>query len=116
MKNELVEKLKKNFEEMIKSKVKELEKVKDEIEQTADAYLKYLVKASKIILPVNIMEILANGGYVDCWEVKIPYSNQSLTISVDGCPLKFNAETSYSLELKKGKYRITLIVEKLEGE
>ena len=68
-----------------------------------------LREAAKVILPVNVLEILSRGGYI--------YSKTY------ECEAERNWESFYVLgvrfeipRLEKGRYRITVIIEKLEGE
>ena len=68
-----------------------------------------LKEAAKVILPVNVLEILSRGGYI--------YSKTY------ECEVERNWESFYVLgvrfeipRLERGRYRVTVIIEKLEGE
>jgi hypothetical protein len=68
-----------------------------------------LKEAAKVILPVNVLEILSRGGYI--------YSKTY------ECEAERNWESFYVLgvrfeipRLERGRYRVTVIIEKLEGE
>jgi hypothetical protein len=93
-------KIEKDFEERINYAVAS---AKTEFKE----YIEKLIKASKIALPVNIIDILAKGGHVIVEDAFLDVRDD-VRITIAGLP-------TYSwTPTKAGKYRVVLIIEPLE--
>ena len=103
-----------SVEEIIRREKERIEKwVEEEIQRSVDhakdrlkQYLDDLAKASKIALPVNLIDIMAKGGYVKVADVYQEYDLGNIEVIVSN-----NVVISIGY-VPRGKYRITLIVEK----
>jgi len=72
-------------------------------------YVENLIKASKIALPVNLIDILAKGGEVFVEDAFLDVRDE-VHLNIAGFP-------KYSwTPVKAGKYRVVLIIEPLEEE
>jgi hypothetical protein len=106
-----------SVEEIIEKKGAEVEKrtvgniaslvdrARDEIKR----YVEELKEASKIKLPINLLEILIKGGVVKVKEFTLDSDRYSFAIYFD----EGNINASLNTPISKGKYRAILIVEKL---
>lgn len=92
-----------------RSKEELVEKITDETKSAMkkiDDYVTNLEEASKIVLPVNLLEILEKGGEIKLSEVE---DKGSLRLEADG-------ETLYRRDLGYSqKYRIIVICERIDG-
>jgi len=118
--SELVERVVRRFvseaKEYVDKKVQEALETKEWVDKRTEEIKQELLEISKIALPVNILEVLAKGGFVKSWEheVKKGRSPEYLAVSIDGYPLEMPLYGGREIKLTEGKYRITLIVEKLD--
>ena len=101
-----------------------VEQKKKEAKSEVDAYFKELEQASKIVLPVNVLEIVAKGGYVIARDYDVLASNTPNTSRSHRLSVDIKREDSYSsgntlisddIRLENGcKYRVVVLVEKME--
>ena len=102
-----------------------VEQKKKEAKSEVDAYFKELEQASKIVLPVNVLGIVAKGGYVIAREYDVLASNRQDTSRSHNLSVDIKREDSYSgsgntvisddIHLENGwKYRVVVLVEKME--
>ena len=102
-----------------------VEQKKKEAKSEVDAYFKELEQASKIVLPVNVLGIVAKGGYVIAREYDVLASNRQDTSRSHNLSVDIKREDSYSsgnalisddIRLENGcKYRVVVLVEKMEN-
>jgi len=83
----------------------ELERVRGEVQRALDE----LKEASKIALPVNLLQILAKGGMVKVKEFELRGGEYGFDVYLDRGHVSVSSDTP----LSKGRYRAILIVEKL---
>jgi hypothetical protein len=116
--SEQVEKyLKEKAEEIKKGAIEHINSEAKNAVQRLEKIIEQLREQAKIVLPINVLEILTNGGYIYSkkFEYKYPDGRVSCDIFVDGArAFEFDWDTRPLL--KKGTYRITLIIEKLKEE
>jgi len=104
--DEVIEKRK---EEILKDARRRIEMEVEASIGRVERALEDLKEASKITLPVNLVEILAKGGHVRAKDVEVgreAYVN--LTLS-EG----WYDNIARDIVLQKGKYRVILIIEKI---
>lgn len=77
-----------------------------EVMRQIDVELEKIGEASKIILPINVLEILEKGGYVKVGKLQVKNDPSYLQLTKDG-------ETVLHERLIEGEYRFTLLVEKI---
>jgi hypothetical protein len=98
-------------EEIKQEMLEEINRAAKFAEERYKAFAEQLQKAAKVALPVNILDILAKGGAVFVKEYDNNYEDPTpLTVLARG-----NRITDWDEEptIKKGKYRIILIAEKI---
>jgi hypothetical protein len=98
-------------EEIKKEALEEINRAAKFAEERYKAYVEQLIKAAKVVLPLNTLDILAKGGIIYIKEYDNNYEDPTpLTISARGVRV-----TDWDEEptIKKGKYRIILIAEKI---
>lgn len=71
--------------------------------------LESLKKQAKIVLPVNILDILVEGGYVFTVIHNVPSEGYRVDVEIGSENILYE----YNRNLKAGKYRVTLLLEKL---
>ena len=103
-----------------------IEQKKEEAKSELDAYFKDLEQASKIVLPVNLLEIVAKGGYVLACEYDTLSSNSQNTTKSHHLSVEITRVDSYQrssgkpvisndILLENGcQYRVVVLVEKRE--
>lgn len=75
-----------------------------------EAELKKLKEQSRIALPVNLLDIISAGGDIRSKVVELEYSgNNQIATTFPGHSIR-----SMGIHVGKGKYRVTVIMEKLE--
>jgi hypothetical protein len=89
--------------------VEDLESYVKVAEQRYREAVEGLKEAAKVILPVNILEILSRSGYIYSKIYKCDAERTWESFHVLG--VRFEVP-----RLEKGTYRVTVIIEKLEGE
>ena len=103
------------MEKIIKARVKSIvEEAKADLEETMerkqkklDAYLECLEATSKIVLPVNLLGILTEGGYVDLFVLDDENHEDHIEIRC--------GNASHYLNIKRDiKYRVLTIVERIQ--
>lgn len=98
--------LKKHKEKTEKELDEKIEYGKERAKIEIDEYVKNLEETSKIVLPVNLVEILEKGG-----EVKVITKKDEkgvyFTCNLDG-------DIPYRPFLESGEYRIIVIIEKIK--
>jgi hypothetical protein len=88
---------------------RELESCVKVAEQRYMETVERLKEASRIIMPINLLEILSKGGYI--------FSKIYECIEEKTYVYLYNMDVDFLIpRLEKGKYRITVIIEKLEEE
>jgi len=95
-------------------RVEYVAKFREEADRKLKEYEDYLKETVKIALPVNLLEVLAKGGFVKAWEIE-KENVFDLGVSVNGMPLDMRPYSDFNrITFAPGKYRVTLIVEKTE--
>jgi hypothetical protein len=106
-------------QKVIEEGAKEIvEKAKKDIEMVADRTLKELDRmvlslkeASKLMLPVNVLEILERKGRVFVSNIDLPYmSDVNVEVRIGPYSVLFDQIRGFS----EGKYRIVLILDRSE--
>ena len=97
-------------DELKRDAKEEIKRLEGAIEQKIEGVKEYLEGVSKIALPVDLIDILARGGFVKSWEIEKNYDTD-LQVYFNGVSLEM-IPNEYTLTLKPGKYRITLVVER----
>ena len=95
----------KHKDEMEKKIDDRLDTIKEQAKSEIDEYITDLEQASKIVLPVNLLEILENGGQIKVSEVK----GKSYCKTIAGNEVV----SDFHLDFQK-KYRIIMIVKDME--
>lgn len=105
---EKAEEIKKEAKEHINSEAKNAV-------QRFEKIIEQLREQAKIVLPINTLEILTNGGYIYSKEFEYKYSEGRAVcdIVVDGIKV-FEFDWDTRPRLRKGTYRVTIIIEKLK--
>lgn len=123
--DEIEKLIEKKCVEVKETTAKELRELVAHAEGELEAYEKHLKECAKIVLPVNILDILSNGGEVVSGIVgvgagdNVLYAGNELHM-VYGSEYIFHSQSPHTsprkpIILRQGKYRITVIVEKLES-
>ena len=73
--------------------------------------LETLKKQAKIVLPINILDILVEGGYVFTVIHNVPNYGYRVDLTIGAEELLYAYRDARLL--KEGKYRVTLLLEKL---
>jgi len=101
-----------------------LKEVKERIEteakvgmQRVETFFEQLKEASKVALPINVLEVFAKGGHVDSVEFRVNYPTKvQYELNVGGYNV-FRYRDGYYREidvnLVPGRYRATIIIERL---
>jgi len=100
------ETIKEKAEGIKKETIEAINRVAETATRRFNQVIETLKEQAKIILPVNIIDILAKGGYVKAVELNVPYTES----------LNFQLADRYIFgeeKLQSGKYRVTLIFERL---
>lgn len=96
--------------------VEEINMAAERATERFKSVIETLKKQARISLPVNVLDIISKGGTVLSKEATVEYGGGSpLRIELETKDLFYEEYPHSSTRLKRGKYRITLIVEKLEG-
>lgn len=113
---QLQERVKSELIQELARRIKEVEAFKAEAEERVKRYVECLIEAAKVALPVNVLDILAKGGYVASWTVdggssglqrfEAPRFNYS--------SLAFPGLNTWDIALPGRKFRVTLVIERLE--
>ena len=77
--------------------------------------LKAQAEAFDSALPFNLIDIITKGGFVKAEMFEAPYDNTSLGVTFADSRL-FLRDGYDNLRFDKGRYKVVLIVEKLEEE
>lgn len=93
--------IKKKVEEQLKSTV-------DCANDSLEAIINGLIEAAKVALPVNLLDILAKGGYVYAKEGKFEENWSEVYLRIGGNELIHGQH-----QLVSGKYRVVLVIERL---
>lgn len=76
--------------------------------------LKAQAEAFDSALPFNLIDIITGGGCVKAEVITVPYPQANFDVTIDH-ESKF-LEQGRGIKLSKGRYKVVLIVEKLEEE
>jgi len=102
-----------------------LKEVREEIQRTANwaenrvkSVTEYLEKLSKMKIPEDLAKIVADGGFVASAEVSLNYDLNDIEVRINDRYLFLDVgRDEYASDklrhIKRGKYRITIIVEKI---
>jgi len=113
-----------SIEKYLKEKSGEIEsQLQKDINATVEAAIKryeniveQLKEATRLVLPVNVLDILTSGGLVISQVFKNENDTASVNVYIGGTNV-FRWDYQTAPYLRRGKYRVTLIVEHLkEGE
>ena len=106
----------KKAEEIKEQAFEEIEKQVKLAEERFKREIERLVEAAKIVLPVNVLEVISKGGFIDSRVFEVGSDRTPLDYSVS--TISGTVMSSYTTFarplLSRGRYRVTLIVEKLE--
>ena len=84
----------------------------DSAKRSFEAYIEELKEASKVTLPINVLDILSKGGEVLSAVFESKWTIQCIEVHVNGG--RVLPRTGVLFRHPPGKYRITLIVEPIE--
>jgi len=113
--SEFVEKIIKEAGEEIKEEtIKEINRAAERATERFQRIIETLKEQAKIVLPVNVIDILAKGGQVCIKEVNVPYDGTCFHVAVEtrGDIIRGGHGDPFP-SLKAGKYRVILIMERL---
>lgn len=97
-------------ERMIDERIREL---KREMDDKLKKFVAQLKGKIKIIVPTDVPRILAEGGIVETAEVNLPYSEAYLGLQMGDTKVFYDREKDCPMFIDSGKYRVTLILERL---
>jgi uncharacterized protein involved in outer membrane biogenesis len=113
-----------SIEKYLKEKSGEIEsQLLKDINATVEAAIKryeniveQLKEATRIVLPVNVLDILTSGGLIVSQIFKNEIDTASVNVHIAGVSV-FKWDYQTAPYLRRGKFRVTLMVEPLkEGE
>ena len=76
--------------------------------------LKTQADVMDVLVPLNLIDIITKGGFVKGDVFTVPYAVGNLVVTVDHERVLHS--DNHPIRLTKGKYKVVLIVEKLEEE
>jgi len=78
--------------------------------------IEHLKEQAKIVLPVNVIDILAEGGYINSTIHNATSEENRIDLTIANKTLFYISRDRYGSshpQISSGKYRVTLIMEKL---
>ena len=103
-----------NLKKDLDKRVEDVMRFRNEIDKKMKELEEYLKEVLRTALPVNLLDILSKGGFVRSWLVDVR-SRAYVEVRVNDRILEMTPMSEYgTLPLDDGKYRITLIIEKIE--
>jgi hypothetical protein len=115
--SEFVEKIiEEKGEEVKKDSIKYINAKAKEATERMKHLINELKEKAKIVLPVNIMDILVKGGQVYAVEYDVPHPSLSMSLDIGGTDLLYKKNFHERVRLKGGKYRIFLILEPIDKD
>jgi hypothetical protein len=113
MSKEFVEKfLKEKAEEIKKESIEEVNLVAQGATKRFEAVIEQLKRQARISLPVNILDILRSGGLVVSKDFRSEYDDAPIKVSIGDRDVFYDEWEYDRPRLKRGNYRVTLIIEK----
>ncbi|MBC8521266.1 MAG: hypothetical protein H8D26_04660 [Methanomicrobia archaeon] len=117
MLEKLREMLSEKEEEIVERMDVAVEQKKEEAKSEMETYFKELKQASKIVLPVNLLEILANGGYVKVQEMDFLDDVRPVEYRVEMYAPPGRRIFEAEMKMEPGsQYRVIVLIEKVKGE
>ena len=94
------------FEDIDNAARNAIDKLKSEIEG-----LQRQAKTMEVLLPIDLIETIAKGGFIMAEDVDIQWSRSEISVYIAN-----THPEGLKHRLDEGRYRVTLIVERLEKE
>jgi len=108
--SEFIEKIiEEKGKEIKEETIEDINKATSKASERFQRVIEELKEQAKIVLPVNIVDILSKGGIVRVAEVNIPSEGYRTTFDIGDRRLFYEDE----IRLKPGSYRVLLIFERL---
>ena len=98
------------IEKMIEEKANQL---KRGLEKELEEFVASLQRKVNIMIPTDVPRILARGGTVERRIVNLPYSEAYLSLQMGDTNVFYDKEKGSPMFIDSGKYRVTLIVERI---
>ena len=90
-----------------------VESARNRLERTVKS-IEAQANALDVILPLNLIEVIASGGFVRSKDIATEWPDNRLIVSLNSQDIFWEQGTN--LKLSKGTFRLTLIAEPLKEE
>lgn len=111
--SEFVEKIiEEKGEEIKRETLKTINRAAEAATERFKGIIENLKEQAKIVLPVNVIDILAKGGCVESIDYDVPYEETYVRLSFQDKDIFYERKQG-RFQIASGKYRVTLIMERL---
>lgn len=102
-------------DEIEKETIRDINATANRATERFEKIIDELKEQAKIVLPVNIIDILSKGGKVHVKEINAEFEQNRYELAINGKSIFYDQHCG-NPELKAGKYRAILIFEPIRGD